>query len=146
MRISKIWNLIKNVLLISVDIICLFGNIFGSFIMAPLQALRASYYCFEKMTIDFRCNQLTLMLCFQHFNDVMVADISHWSVFSVVHACYRKLSCTHKKRLSHFKRQGSSPTQQLAAVHFTYLWHLLSDNVKFTDHFLWLAKFNDGRW
>ena len=80
---------------ISVDILCLFGNIFGNFLMAPLQALRASYYCFEKMTINFRCNQLTLMLCLQHFNDVMVAGISHSSVFCVVHACYRKLSCTY---------------------------------------------------
>ena len=36
------------------------------------------------------------------------------------------------------------PTWHLiAAIHFTYLWHLLSDNVKFANHFLSLAKIED---
>ena len=38
------------------------------------------------------------------------------------------------------------PTQRVAAVHFTYLRHLLSDSTKFTNHFLLWAKFNDGWW
>ena len=63
------------------------------------------------------------------------------SINSLMNFSDRCTVCTHKNRLSHFKQQASSPTQQLAAVHFTYLWHLLCDNMKFTNHFLSLAKF-----
>ena len=42
----------------------------------------------------------------------------------------------HKKRMSHFKRRATFSTQRLAAIHFTYLYHLLSDNMKLINHFL----------
>ena len=53
---------------------------------------------------------------------------------------------SHKNGLAHFKGNPTSPEQLLAALHFTSLWHLLSDNMKLTNHFLSSAKINNRKW
>ena len=106
--------------------------------LPPMYILNTDVYSSTCKHVHVACQQIFIL------NLETVMPICSWYQPCIVLVQYIIIIFYYtQKRLLHFIQQASSPTQRLAAVHVTYLWHLLSDNIKFTDHFSSLAKFND---